>query len=130
MAKRHTPEWEIERLGERLLNTYPQMKSKNMFDTAFNEYVEPATQAQKTLLRNKVWNFIKTQKPERFIDDKEEVKRIKKKIKVQKPKRKLPFIGKVRGKIAYVSEEKVTVGTKTVVRYRDRYGRFAMVIKK
>lgn len=156
-SKRNTPQWEFDRFAERLLNEFPNIKTEEEFDRAFNKYFSSGgltpTQRQDTILRRATKQVIltdmphlhrraggkdyhkDTQKKHRRItkDEKQYIKVGAKNIDLKNyddKKPKFRYIGKIKNKTVYATLQTISIKGKPRAVYRDRRGRFVKRISK
>ena len=134
-----------------------QIKDRDSFDLAFEDYFEEDEKMKNNKkVKSSCFNEIQKLNP-KIIDirlfkkadgkdlkldrrktakrivltKKEYIHRKSKRVDLEgydtKPKRKLIFVGKTKKKIVYTSKEYIIVKGHSVLRYRDRLGRFASV---
>lgn len=145
MAKKRRPsptEDDINRIAETLKNNdnFKQIKNKTSFDRAYDDYFEEIGQEwiENDKLRSKVWEQYTEEYPERLQEFEDtRVTEQGRKVKVTKfqteqgevisvrEKREFNRLGKVKGRITYTEETKVTIKGKSYPRLRDKFGRFA-----
>ena len=118
--KRETPETEINRLAERLMNVEgANITDRKSFNESYDTYMtsnEDLTSKQELELRSKVFTRIRQQHPDiPFSRDDEE--RIE-------PKFKFNFLGTKKGKPVFARKSFIMIKGKKFQRLRDSKGHF------
>ena len=123
VTRRITQEDDADRLAERVYNyTNGNIKDRNGFDQAFNDYMGEINQKQDTKLRKEVFDRM-TSKHSGII--RERFKATRKPVQAGKKTNIFNVLASTRGKVVYAHRTYVKVRGKRQVRLRDKLGRFA-----
>ena len=143
MKRRVTKEEDIIRLAERVFKQNPGMQNRADFNTTFDVYMDAdLTKAQNTLLRNDVFDNIRSkhrgispdgkekrkEKPKRRLTKAQRLAERKRDVKSYKRKAfSFEFAGRVRNKVVFLRKATDKRGR---ISYRDSKGRFGSVTGK